>query len=187
MRRSILVVSELVLVLCVVQSLAAQVPTLAPGTRIRLSTVDVRSKPLIGVVDSVRSGTIALRLSPQISTTVPISQVSQIEVSSGRRRPVWSLTAPFWLTAVAGGAGAILGYSSASDDDFFGRDFAAAVGAAGFGTVGFLVGSGLAIGVKEERWELVPSATYIARSTVAPSVYVAPASRGITLGMRAAF
>ena len=98
---------------------------------------------------------------------------------------MWSLTAPIWLTAVSGGVGAIVGYSTSSDDGFFGRDGGAALAGAGFGLLGFLVGTGLAIGVKEEIWESVP--TPISRASVAPSLYVAPGSRGVTLGMRAAF
>ena len=187
MRRSILVVSELVLALCVVQTLAAQIRTPARGTRVRLSTVDAGSKPLIGVVDSVSGGTIVLRVGPEVSTTVTMSEVSHVEVSRGRRRPAWSLTAPIWLPLAAGGLGAAVGYATESDDAFFGRGFAAAVAGTLGGALGLLVGTSLAIGVKTEVWESVPAAASTSRASVAPSLYVAPGSRGVTLGMRAAF
>lgn len=50
-----------------------------------------------------------LQTSAEVVTPIPFSQVTHLEVSQGRVRPMWSKTAPLWLTLSAGGVGAIVG------------------------------------------------------------------------------
>ena len=187
MRRPIMLVSELALAFCVARTTVAQVPTLSPGTRIRVSTADLGSKRLIGVVDSVSGGIITMQLRPTVTATVPVAQVTRLEVLRGEKRPMWSKTAPLWLTASAAALGAILDSETYDGDPVFNREESATIAAIGSGTLGLLIGTGIAIGVKEKHWESVLDVRSNPRTSVAPSLYVAPASRGIALGMRAAF
>ena len=188
-RRSTLVVSQLVLTLCVVQTLPAQISTLPRGARIRVSAPGVSPTPLIGVVDSMSDGAIMMQVRRDgyvVKPVIRLSEVTHVDVSRGRKRPTWSKTAPLWLTALAAGTGAIVAHNNPDDDDYFSRGEEAALSAIGMGTLGLLVGTGLAIGVKKERWESVLE-TGASRASVPPSFYVAPASRRVTLGLRAAF
>jgi len=68
-----------------------------------------------------------------------------------------------------------------------GRDFAAMALGGLAGGLGLFSGTGIAIGVKEDAWETVHDAARGSRALAAPSLYVAPASRGMAFGMRAAF
>lgn len=186
MRRSMLVVWNVTLAVCVSQSVAAQVSALRPGARVRVTTTVASATPIIGVLDSVSGGKLFVRRRPESMTPLPFDQVGWLEVSRGRKRPTWSKTAPLWLTISAGGVGAIVGYNTSSDDDFFGRDFGAlALGTVG-GVLGLLVGTGLAFGVKEDKWEAVilPRG---GRASVVPSFYVAARAGRPTVGMRTAF
>ena len=188
MRRPILLVSASILVLCVVQSLPAQLPAVSRGARVRVTFENASSKPMIGAVDSVGDGMVRLRTSREATNIVPLSTITRLEVASGRKRPMWSMTAPVWLTLAAGGAGAILGSATSSDDDMFGdRALGAALGGVLGGALGLVVGSSLAITVKNDTWETVHDATRASRVFVAPSLYVSPGSNGTKLGMRAAF
>ena len=189
MRRSTLLVSQLILTVCVVQSLAAQGPTLQRQARVRVTTPSMSKKPLVGIVDSVDAGGLVLRTGRVASTTIPFSRVTRLEVSRGRKRPMWSKTAPLWLTGAAGGVGAIVGYATSSDEDFFGRDFGTVL-LGGLGSVlGLVVGTGMAIGVKADTWETVPGGVADSRSLTTPSLYLAPGrgARSLTVGLRAAF
>jgi hypothetical protein len=186
MRRAILA-SLLILAVCLVESLGAQTPTMRRGTRVRLTVPQVSRKSFDGVVESVDDTTLILRSGRAAWTTIPLSAVTRLEVSRARKRPMWSKTAPLWLTLSAGSAGALLSYATASDDEFFGRGFAAAAGGAVFGTLGLLVGTGMAIGVVEDVWEPVIDRAGASRASAGPSLYVAPGSRGLTLGVRTAF
>jgi hypothetical protein len=166
-RRSILLASELVLAFCVAQTAAAQVPTLSKGTRVRLSAADLGSQRLIGVVDSVSADMFTMRLRPGVSASIPFGQVTRLEVVRGEKRPTWSKTAPLWLTASAAGLGAILSDATYEPDGVFTREGTNAIAAVGFGALGLLVGTGIAISVKEEQWETVLDRTSSARTASA--------------------
>jgi hypothetical protein len=155
--------------------------------RVRVTVPTVSPKPFVGVVDSVFQQGIVLRTRPDVRSSFRLSGVSQVDVSRGRKRPVWSMTAPLWLTAATGGLGASLAYATSDDSDFFGREFAAAAGGALGGMVGLLVGTAMAIGIKQDIWEPVDLNAPAARARLSPSLYVAPGIRGATMGVRAAF
>jgi len=187
MRRTILLVSTLILVLCVAQSLPAQLPMVPRGARVRVTFENTSSKPMVAIMDSVGDGMVRFRTSPEATSTIAVSHIARLEVSSARKRPMWSMTAPLWMPLAAGGAGAALGYATSSDDDFFGREFGALAGGVLAGGLGLLVGTSLALVVKDDTWETVHDATRASHVFVAPSLYVAPGSSGMKLGMRAAF
>ena len=188
MRRAILLLSALILVLCVVQSSPAQLPTVPRGTRVRVTFENTSSKPMVAVMDSVGDGMVRFRTGREAASTIAVSHIARLEVSSGRKRPMWSMTAPVWLTLAAGGTGAILGSATSSDDEMFGgRALGAALGGALGGVLGLVAGSALAFTVKNDTWETVHDATRASHAFVAPSLYVAPGSSGMKLGMRAAF
>ena len=187
MRRSMLALSALVFAPCLVASLPAQVRSLESGTRIRVTLGGVGTRPFIAVVDTVRDDTITVRTSDEANNTIPLDQVWRLEVSQGRKRPMWAKTAPLWMPIAAAGAGAILGYSTESKDAFFGRGFAAMVAGGMGGVAGLVAGVGTAIGVKTEHWKTVPSASRPQVATVAPRLYVAPGAHGLKLGVRSRF
>ena len=187
MRRLMVLLSRVSLGLCVGQSLVAQTLDVRRGARVRVTAAARPSKPIIGVVDSVSGGAITLQTGGYLPTRLAISQIDRVEVSRARKRPTWSMTAPLWLTAVSGGVGAALGYASTPKDDFFGPGFGAAVFGTLGGALGLVVGTGLAIGVKEDTWEPVLDSRGSQRSLGAPALYVAPRGRGLGVGVRAAF
>jgi len=187
MLRSTLVISQLVLTLCVVQTLPAQISTLPRGARIRVSAPGVSPTPLIGVIDSMSGGAIMMQVRREgyvLKPVIPLSQVAHLDVSRGRKRPTWSKTAPLWLTALAAGTGAIICNNESQDPSIAPDD--PALCAIGCGILALPVGIGLAIFVKNERWESVLE-TGPSRASAPPSFYAAPAARRVTLGLRAAF
>jgi hypothetical protein len=187
MRRSMLAVSVLSFAMCLTESAAAQILDLPRGTRVRVTTSTTSQKPLVGAVDTVRGDTLFWKRNPDGLRPVPLALVSRLEISRSRKRPMWSKTAPLWLTGAGAGVGAFVGYATTPKDDFFGPDFGAAVVGSLGGILGLAVGTGLAIGVKSDEWESVLEPASRQRASIVPSVYLAPASRGMTVGLRAAF
>jgi len=188
MRRTTWLVWEIVLAAGVCQTLTAQEPTLHKGSRIRLTAPGFSRKPIIGVVDSVSQGTVTMRPdgAPSYSITrIPLSALSQLEISRRQTRPTWSKTAPLWLTAAAGVTGALIGYGD--NDPVFGPDGSALILGGLCGALGLFVGTGIAIGVKHDTWEPVAIPTQSFRSSISPSLYLRPDSKALRLGMRAAF
>jgi hypothetical protein len=187
MRRTILLLSELVFAASAAHPMAAQDPLLHNGARIRASIPSRSRKPVVGVFDSVSREVVLLRMDRAYATRIPLAQVARLEVSRRRVRPMWSKTAPLWLTAMAGGAGAVIGYATTPDDDILGRDFGLVVGGGLFGALGLLVGTGMAVSVKKDTWEPVSMPAGSSRAALTPSIYVSPGSKGVRLGMRARF
>ena len=187
MRRPMIALQALVLCACLARPAVAQESALRPGMRVRVTAPAVSPKPFVGVVDSVFEQGIVLRTGHEVRSSFRLSGVSQVEVSGGRKRPVWSMTAPLWLTAAAGGLGASLAYATSDDSDFLGREFAAAAGGTLGGVAGLLVGTAMAIGIKRDIWEPVDLNAPAARARLSPSLYVAPGMRGTRMGVRAAF
>ena len=186
MRCSPLVVSTLILTFGATRMATAQAPELRHGTHVRVTLPGVLPKPLVGVVDTVQSDTLVLVKTTEGRRLLPLSGLSRIEVAR-RKRPLWSKTAPLWMTAIGAGAGAVLGYNSNSKDEFFTPADDAKAGAAALGTLGFLVGSIVALSVKTDEWHLVLDRPQSARSPIAPSLYVTPGAGRMTVGLRAAF
>ena len=187
MRRSPLVVSTLILTFGAARMTTAQAPELRHGTRVRVTLPGVLPKPLVGVVDTVQGDTLVLVKTIGYRRLLPLSRLSRVEVSRSRKRPMWSKTAPLWMMATGAGVGAVLGYTTDSEEDFFTPDDSALLAGGLLGTLGLLVGSMVAIGVKTDDWHPVLDHPQSTRSPIVPSLYVTPGAGRMTVGLRAAF
>jgi hypothetical protein len=87
------------------------------------------------------------------------------------------------MTMAGGGVGWILGYTKPASRESP-EDAGSLIGIVG-GVIGLVAGVATAIVVDErEKWESVPTRSG-SRTSLAPSLYVAPAARGLTVGLRA--
>ena len=184
MRRVMLLLSGVTLAVSASRTLVAQTFPVPRGTRVRVTTT-TSEKPVIGVVESV--GDTSVRITHQRDTTrILVRTISGVDVSTARTRPMWSKTAPLWVTAVTGAAGAALGYESTPSDDIMGPGFGAFAGGVVGGLLGLIVGTVIAIEVVHETWE--PAVAGVSqRSSAAPGLYVAPRRSGLAVGLHAAF
>ena len=185
MRRPMLALSQLVFALCLSHATAAQGPPLMLGDRIRVTAPGMGVTPFVGIVDSMPADTILVRTGAGVLSAFPLDQVTRLELSRGTRTPIWSLSAPLWMTMAGGAVGYILG-SAKPASSVSPQDSGAFIAIFG-GVVGLVAGVVTAIAVDpREEWEAVPTHRG-SRTSLAPSLYVAPAARGLTLGLRAAF
>jgi hypothetical protein len=142
----------MVLGLAVAQTAAAQTRLLDPGSRVRVR-MDRQALRFIGQIVGTRPDSLVLDI-PLLSVerwTVPVSDIAELDVSTGRRR----------LTLVGLGVGAAVGilvtasYNSIIQSQCFGdcpKRASVLVGA----TVGSaLLGTGLYF-VRQERWQRIP-------------------------------
>jgi len=184
MRRTLLLLSGVTVAVSVGRTLVAQTLSVTPGARVRVTTASSK-KPYVGVAESVSDTMISIT-NHRDTTRIPIRAITGVDVSTARKRPMWSKTAPLWMTAAAGATGAVLGYATTSDDDYFGKEFGAAAAGALGGLVGLIAGIVIAVEVVHETWE--PLAGGVSpRSSVPPSLYVAPRRSGLSIGLHATF
>jgi protein involved in polysaccharide export with SLBB domain len=177
--------SQLVLALSLCRAVGAQGPPLKPGDRIRLTVPTVGTNTFVATMESASVDTIRVRTSRGVMAAFPLDRVARLEVSRGVRRPTWSKTAPLWLPLV-GLVGGAAGGSSKPASREKPQDAALVIGVTG-ATVGLLVGTVIAIAVpRREKWDTVPTGSGH-RTSLAPSLYAAPAARGVTVGLRASF
>ena len=180
-----LTTSQLVLALSLCHAVGAQGPPLKPGDRIRLTVPTVGTNTFVATMESASVDTIRVRTSRGVMAAFPLDRVARLEVSRGVRRPTWSKTAPLWLPLV-GLVGGAAGGSSKPASREKPQDAALVIGVTG-ATVGLLVGTVIAIAVpRREKWDTVPTPSG-SRTSVTPSLYAAPAARGVTVGLRASF
>jgi hypothetical protein len=184
MRRTLLLLSGVTIAVSVCRTLVAQTLSVTPGARVRVTTASSK-KPYVGVAESVSDTMISIT-NHRDTTRIPIRAITGVDVSTARKRPMWSKTAPLWLTAAAGATGAVLGYATTSDDDYFGKEFGAAAAGALGGLVGLIAGIVIAVEVVHETWEPVAGGVS-PRSSVPPSLYVAPRRSGLSIGLHATF
>jgi hypothetical protein len=136
-------------------------------------------------MESASVDTIRVRTSRGVMSAFSLDRVARLEVSRGVRRPTWSKTAPLWLPLVGLSGGAIGGYSKPASGTLP-KDEALFIGVTG-ATFGLLAGTVIAIAVPgREKWDTVPTRSG-PRTSLAPSLYAAPAARGMTVGLRASF
>jgi len=142
--------------------------------------------PAIGVAGSATETMISVA-SHRDTTWIPIRAITRVDVSTARKRPTWSKTAPLWLA----GAGAVTGAALASaldkgdSEPAYGPSSEAA-GAILGGLVGLIAGIVVAVEVVHETWEPVVGGVS-SRSSVAPDLYVAPRRSGLSVGLHASF
>jgi len=177
--------SQLVLGLCLSHALPAQGPPLMLGDRIRVTVPRMGVNPFVGTVERMPADTILVRTGADVLSAFPLDRVTRLELSRGKRRPAWSQSAPLWMPMAGGAVGFILGYSKPASRTKP-EESGLLIGIVG-GVVGLVAGFVTAIAVDpREEWETVPTRRG-SRTSLAPSLYVAPATRGLTLGLRSGF
>jgi hypothetical protein len=184
MRRTMLLLSGVALAVCVGRTLVAQTLPVPRGARVRVVTTASKT-PVIGNADAVTDTMISVAVHRD-TTWIPIRTITRVEVSTARKRPMWSKTAPLWLTAAAGATGAVLGYATTPSDDLLGPELGAAAGGALGGILGLIVGTSLAFGVVHDTWKPVEGGVS-PHPTAAPALYVAPRRSGLAFGLHATF
>src|SRR5262245_14708221 len=184
MRRTTLFLSGLILAVFIGRTLAAQTLPIPHGARVRVATTQSKT-PVIGVAASATETMISVA-NHRDTLWIPNRVITGVDVSTSRKRPMWSKTAPLWLTAAGGAVGAGLTYATASDDEFFGRGGTAAIGGVLGGLLGLIVGTVIAVEVVDETWEPVVGGVN-PRSSAVPTLYVAPRGSQLSFGLRATF
>jgi hypothetical protein len=185
MRRPILALSQLVLALGLAHAMAAQGPPPRVGDRIRLTVPSLAVKPFVGIVERLPADTILVRTGADVLSAFPLDQVDRLELSRGTRSPGWSRAALLWMPFAGFSVGFALGAAKpASRTDP--AESGLVIGVMG-AVVGLLAGAVTTIAAEpREEWATVP-ARRGSRTSLSPSLYVAPATRGLTLGLRAGF
>lgn len=155
------------------------------GDRIRVTVPSLGVKPFVGIVGRVPADTILVRTGAKVLSAFPLDQVARLELSRGTRSPRRWLLAPLWMPVAGGAVGFALGAAkpaSRTRPDESGLMI---------GIVGAVVG--LVAGVvttavvdPREEWETVPTRRG-SRNSLAPSLHIAPSTRGGRLGLRAGF
>jgi len=142
-------------------------------------------KPFVGIVERVPADTILVRTGAEVLSAFPLDQVARLELSRGTRSPRWSLFAPLWMPLAGGIVGFALGAAkpaSRTRPDESGL-MIGIVGA----VVGLVAGVvTMAVVDPREEWETVPTRRR-SHTSFAPSLHVAPSTRGLRLGLRAGF
>jgi len=185
MRRPILALSQLVLAVGLAHAMAAQGAPPKVGDRIRITVPSLGVKPFVGIVERLPADTILVRTGADVLTAFPLDQVTRLEVSRGTRSPGWSRFAPLWMPL----AGFSVGFALGAAKDASGLDpaWSGLVIGVPAAVVGLVAGIATTNVVDQrEEWATVPPRRG-SRTSLSPSLYVAPATRGLTLGLRAAF
>jgi hypothetical protein len=131
-------------------TLAAQ-QALEAGTRVRIHTAGATT-PLTGTVAYRDTGSVAVLRAPADTAFVPLTSITSVEVSAGRRSNIGR--GAKWGALVGAGAGALLGLAAMSEDDGyfeFGAE-AVPIGMLGVGVLGGAVGGLFGALTTSERW-----------------------------------
>ena len=180
MRSTILAVAAFMLI--PVGAMAAQAAQLESGARIRVTATPYALKNRTARVLGVRADSLLLQVAPAETLTVALAGVTQLDVSTGRRRH--TLRGAGIGAAVGVASGALLGYASGDDPPgLFAMSASgkAALGAATLGVTGLVVGGVVGALRVSDRWTSVPLGT--AQAT--PSLQVGRG--GARLGMAMSF
>ena len=186
MRRTMLLLSGVAVAVSVGRTLVAQTLSVPRGARVRVVTTDSKT-PVIGAAGSMTETMMPVAIHRSRDTTwIPIRKITQVDISTSRTRPMWSKTAPLWLTATGAAAGAAIGHATTPSDDLLGKGFGAFAGGFLGGLVGAVAGTVIAFEVVHETWEpLVGGVSQ--RSSTTPALYVAPRRSALAVGLRATF
>jgi hypothetical protein len=156
------------LVVCV----AAQLPTLLPGSRVRVEA-DPQSK-IQGTVMSQTRDSIVVAASGAVHTTLPSGDVSLVKVSLGKSHMTGAIKGAKIGAVVLGGLGALFGYALGDLENYDAADYAAV--AAGSAFYGALWGAGIGSLIGAEKWKTVYRRDVL-------GVQAAPARSGIGINL----
>jgi hypothetical protein len=165
-------------VLAAPRFVAAQTSIPAPGARVRISAPRLQIVDVTGNVVHATADSLTIQPESQSPLTIPIADLSQLEVSRGSDRGLGFQHGGKYGALFGGLAG--LGYWLSWGCDEYCLPSLAILGAGGT-IVGFLMGGLLGVMAPPERWEDV---SLVAR----PTGMWTPGGRSMmTLGMRIAF
>jgi len=155
MRSTMLAVASFVLI--PLGAVAAQGVQLQSGDRIRITAPPSALKNRIARVLSVRNDSLLLQVAPAETLTVALAGVTQLDVSTGRRRhTLWGAG----IGALGGVAsGALIGFASGDDPPGFLAMTAsekAAFAGASLGVAGLAIGAVVGALKVSDRWTSVP-------------------------------
>jgi hypothetical protein len=183
--RPILALSQLVFALGLPSAMAAQGPPPKHGDRVRLTVPSLGVKPIVGIVERMPADTILVRTGAKVVSAFPLDQVARLELSRGTSSPTWSKTALLWMPAAGFAVGFALGAAKPASRTRP-NESGLMIGIMG-AVVGLLAGAVTTIAVApKEEWATVPTRDG-SRTSLAPSLFVAPVTGGLALGLRAAF
>ena len=141
------------------------------GDRVRLQLTPAGSAEqpsrFTGVLERVRSDSLAVRLADGSVVSVPLGRVRQLHVSDGRRPLTKQGIAVGLLAGAVGGAIAGL---TVEPNEYFPRPVVAAAGAAVFGLAGSVAGGVLGAVVRGERWSRVRTELPLRRVRLEPQL-----------------
>ena len=161
---------------------AVQAVQLESGTRIRITATPYALKNRTARVLSVRNDSLLLQVAPADTLAVALAGVTQLDVSTGRRRHTLQGAGIGALAGVA--SGALLGFADGDDPPGFLSMTAsekAALGGATLGVAGLVIGTVVGALKVSDRWTSVP----IGAAPVTPSLQVGRS--GARLGVAMSF
>jgi len=180
MRSTILAVAAFTLI--PLGAVAAQAVQLQSGDRIRITATPYALKNRTARVLSVRNDSLLLQVAPAETLTVALAGVTQLDVSTGRRRHTLRGVGIGALAGVA--SGALIGFASGDDPPgWFAMTASekAALGGATLGVAGLVVGAVVGALKVSDRWTSVP----LGAGQATPSLQLGRG--GARLGMAVSF
>ena len=164
-------------------TLGAQAVPLSPGARVRVTTPSEPHARQVGTLIAVGADSIHLRRDGRAdSLSIPLAQVTAIELSQGQRTQGRRGMGIGFLAGA--GFGVLIGLADGDDPPENFIQFSAAekamLGGAVLGAVGGVVGGVAGLASRTERWQRVPLAEARGRVGVVPR----PGGVGLSVSMR---
>jgi len=183
MRPSRIGVVALLAAVIIAPTLHAQFAGLQVGARVRVELKAGTAKPTVYAVYHVTDDTLVLMIPGHVGLySLSAAQMNRLELSHPIR-PMWSKTAPLWVTAMGAGILGTVSYETDDPGDFFSAQDSFYLGAILGGAIGLIVGTSIAFAHHADRWEPVPLAASESRSSSRPALYVSPNTRGVRVGV----
>ena len=148
----------------------AQTARADSGARVRLSLHTAPDYIYQGVLLAPVGDTVVVQVRGKSTLRVPRRDVRQLQVGTRARRGA-NTVAGIGIGVFTGAAfGAVLGSATSSPDDFFGPEFAAALGASFFGVIGGVTGGIIGYNHRGTKWRDVPMTARVSTRGVALSL-----------------
>lgn len=154
------------------------------GSRIRIAASRLGDKPVLATVVEIGADTVVIRPADRpVSTVVPRSEITSLQMSEGTRRPILKYALRGFL--IGAGTGAVIGAVTYDDDTGYWCMFAcsrasnAALSGVLGGVVGMVAGGIVGATRQSEKWNTVIDPR---RVSIAPG-----GEGGVRVGYTAAF